>query len=429
MTDAVVSFERKFVENIRVNHLIPSGEKILVAFSGGVDSTVLLTCMVRTSSLLGVTVCAAHFNHMLRGEEADRDERFCAETAGKLAVCFYAGRGDVRMESRVSGKGLEETARDLRYKFLNETAESSKCKWILTAHNSDDNAETVLFHIIRGCSVKGLRGIPVVRGNIVRPLLPFTRAEIEAYARALNLIWVTDSTNFSSEYARNYIRNVILPEMRHINPAVSKALLRLSQNALVHDPRSDILVSQYAGVSQKQLSKTNIDDMLSALDSGRTGRLSLPGGVDFVYSCGKWNFSVTKSDEVSGFEETELKKGRNFLGECLVCVDPKCDGCEIRTDCESAKFCWEYYVTQGLDLTARTRMPGDKFVSGGMTRNVKKCHINNKIERSLRGALPVITDDEGIVCVAGVGVSDRAKPREPGATRIRIHIRKAGPIE
>ena len=88
MTDAVVSFERKFVENIRVNHLIPSGEKVLVAFSGGVDSTVLLTCMVRTSSLLGVTVCAAHFNHMLRGEEADRDERFAPRQPGSLPCVF-----------------------------------------------------------------------------------------------------------------------------------------------------------------------------------------------------------------------------------------------------------------------------------------------------------------------------------------------------
>ena len=160
---------------------ITPGARVLCAVSGGVDSMYLLHRMTELAAQRGFTVGCAHFNHALRGAESDRDEAFVRAQCQRLNVPFYAGRGDV---ASVRGMGTEGAARQLRYAFLTDCAAAHGYDWIATAHTADDNAETLLLNLARGCGLRGLTGIPPQRGKLLRPMLDTTRAEAEAYLAA-----------------------------------------------------------------------------------------------------------------------------------------------------------------------------------------------------------------------------------------------------
>ena len=167
----------------------------LCAVSGGLDSMCLLEMTVRQGQKQGRRVAAAHFNHQLRGAEADRDEAFVRDWCAAREIPFFAGRGDVRAFAEKTGRTVEEAARQLRYKFLEETRRREGFGCILTAHHADDSAETMLLNLLRGTGLKGLTGIPEKRDCILRPLLSVTRAELAAYAAEHRIPFVEDSTN------------------------------------------------------------------------------------------------------------------------------------------------------------------------------------------------------------------------------------------
>ena len=173
---------------IAAHAMLAPGEPVLAALSGGADSVALL-CVLRE---LGYPVRAFHLNHCLRGAESDRDEAFCRALCARLGVELTVGRVDVAAAAREQGRGVEETARRIRYARLQQAAQGQK---IATAHTADDNLETVLFHLVRGTGPKGLAGIPPVRGQVIRPLLDVGRAQIEAYLAAIGQEYVTDSSN------------------------------------------------------------------------------------------------------------------------------------------------------------------------------------------------------------------------------------------
>ncbi|MDR1693134.1 MAG: tRNA lysidine(34) synthetase TilS [Oscillospiraceae bacterium] len=198
-----------------------NNEQLLVAVSGGADSVALLH-MLRDS---GVT--AAHYNHGLRSE-ADSDEAFVAELCADWGVPLAVGRGDVAAEADKRGAGIEETARAMRYAFLEETRVSLGFGKIATAHNADDNAETVLLNLIRGAGTLGLTGIPPERGPIVRPILRLSRAEIAAYIREHNLRHIEDTSNRDPIYRRNFLRSEVIPLLKTLNPALTDAVTRLT---------------------------------------------------------------------------------------------------------------------------------------------------------------------------------------------------------
>ena len=178
--------------------LLPREGLILCAVSGGADSMYLLARLME----LGYTVAAAHYNHGLRGGEADRDETFVRGFCAARGVVFVSEKGGAAAFAAEQGMSVETAARTLRYDFLERTADALGAAVIATAHTADDNAETLLLHLARGTGLKGLGGIPPVRGRVVRPMLHVTRAEIEEYLRAHGIDYVTDSTNASDEYAR-----------------------------------------------------------------------------------------------------------------------------------------------------------------------------------------------------------------------------------
>ena len=172
-----------------ITELLPRGRRVLCAVSGGADSMALLHMLLRREDL---TVCAAHFEHGLRGEESLRDAAFVEDWCRERSIPFLLEHGDVRAYASERGLGIEEAARELRYAFLERAADQLGCELIATAHNADDNAETMLLHLLRGSGLDGLRGIPRRRGRLVRPLLDMSRAEIERYLEENGALTVID---------------------------------------------------------------------------------------------------------------------------------------------------------------------------------------------------------------------------------------------
>ena len=221
----------------------PRGGSVLCAVSGGLDSMCLLYFMQEQP---GFHVTAAHFNHGLRGPEADRDEQFVRDYCAAQSVPFVSGSGDSWALAEREGLSLEEAARKLRYAFLKETAAERGCDAILTAHHADDNAETMLLNLLRGTGSAGLAGIPPVRGNICRPFLRIPREELAAYAAAHGIPHVEDATNSDPDAAaRNALRSSVLPVLRQLNPRFAENMAR---TASILREESDALESMARGL-------------------------------------------------------------------------------------------------------------------------------------------------------------------------------------
>ena len=202
----------------------PQGARVLCAASGGLDSMCLLDFMVRQEVF---SVIAAHFNHRLRGENADRDEQFVRDVCAARGIPFVSGDGDTRALAEREGLTVEEAARRLRYAFLEQMARSYRCGAILTAHHADDNAETMLLNLARGTGSAGLAGIPPARGNVCRPFLQITRAELQEYAAAHDIPHVEDETNTDPDAAaRNLLRQSVIPVLRQLNPRFAENMAR-----------------------------------------------------------------------------------------------------------------------------------------------------------------------------------------------------------
>ena len=226
-----------------LNCKFPHGGRVLCAVSGGLDSMCLLDFMTRQP---GFSVGAAHFNHCLRGAEADRDEAFVRDFCAKRRIPFVSGSGDTRLLAEKEDLSIEEAARRLRYEFLNKAAEDGGYDAILTAHHADDNAETVLLNLVRGTGSAGLAGIPQVRGNICRPFLRIPRAELAAYAAAHGVPHVEDSTNDDPDAAaRNALRSSVMPVLRQINP---KCVENIARTSAILREESDALESMARGL-------------------------------------------------------------------------------------------------------------------------------------------------------------------------------------
>ena len=210
---------------IRSRRLFTAGEEIICAVSGGADSVALLFALYLLRDEMDFQLSAAHFNHHLRGPESDRDEKFVRELCHRYDIPLTVGQGTI-----VPGKkGLEAAARDARYAFLRGLPGK-----IATAHTADDNAETVLMHIVRGTGLKGLGGIAPVNGNVIRPLLTCTRRDVEDFCAEWCLNFITDSSNEGDDFLRNRLRHHVMPLLKQENPRfaenTSAMALRLRQD-------------------------------------------------------------------------------------------------------------------------------------------------------------------------------------------------------
>lgn len=218
-----MNLARKIFEANKLFNLIEKGDKILIGFSGGVDSMVLSCLMYKLKDALGIEIGLAHFNHHLR-EDADEDEAFCIDFAKSLKLPIYVESFDIK-----SLKGnIEENARKKRYEFLQKTSKKEGYNKIATAHHLDDLAETMILWFVRGGGLKGLSGFKAYKENIIRPLITATKDEIRAFAKEQHLNWKEDYTNYDETISRNLIRHKVIPILKTINPNFLSTVLQES---------------------------------------------------------------------------------------------------------------------------------------------------------------------------------------------------------
>ena len=216
---------KKICNTIDKHNMLIYGDSVLAALSGGADSVCLLISLCKLKEKYNLSVFAAHLNHKIRGEEADSDEMFAMNLCEKLGVPFFSKSEDVLKYAKDNSLTSEEAGRVLRYEFFDEICNKHSISKIATAHNLNDNTETVMMRFIRGSGINGLCGIPYVNGNIIRPLLDIKRAEIETFLDAENQDYVTDKTNKEPIYFRNKVRLNLIPEIeREYNPNFKETL-------------------------------------------------------------------------------------------------------------------------------------------------------------------------------------------------------------
>lgn len=221
--------EEKFLDTIKNNNLINSGDKIVVGVSGGPDSLTLLTLLNKYKSKFNYEIIVAHVNHLIRKDSTD-DEQFVENYCKKNGIKFYCKRVNVQEIAKQQKKGEEEVGRNERYKFFDEICEKENANKIAIAHNMNDNAETMLLNLIRGTGLNGLEGIQPSQYNnrFIRPLINCNRNEIEDFCKENNLEPRIDSTNKENIYKRNIIRNKLIPFLKELNPNIIETLSRTS---------------------------------------------------------------------------------------------------------------------------------------------------------------------------------------------------------
>lgn len=224
------SLLRKVITLQRKVKLIPPNSAILVAFSGGVDSSSLAVALQRLKEPLKIKRLALlHINHLLRGEESYRDENFAKDFARKYSLELFVERVDVPSLAKKGGGNIEATARKERYRLFEEVRKREGFDLVATAHHLGDLVETIILWLTRGTGLEGLLGFEPVEGNIVRPFYLATRQEIEDFAKKQAIEWVEDSTNYDISLARNRIRHRVVPELKTINPNLEESVLRMRE--------------------------------------------------------------------------------------------------------------------------------------------------------------------------------------------------------
>lgn len=426
----------KVTEFCAEHALLPKGCRVLCACSGGADSTALLHMLCATD---GISVVCAHFNHGLRAAESDRDEAFVREMSQRLGVGFVRGGCDVAAYAAAHGVGTEAAARTLRYAFLEQAAKDRGCDRIATAHNAQDNAETVLLNLIRGSGLRGLCGIPPQRGQIVRPLLRLSRAEIEAYLAENGLDHVEDSSNAADDYARNRVRHRILPLLTQENPAAAEhiaataELLREDEEYLSGLAENFIMTQQAHCVSVSQLlalpkpvgvrvvlrlcgapSRQAANAIFALCNAASPhGSVSLPG-MRVVREYDRLCFGVQAgAGEIACRELTPGEfdlPGTPLHIRCTQTVYRKEIHNSFNTFCfKSENICDRLYVT--------SRKEGDsiRLMGRGCSKTLKKLFSEARLPLDRRQLTPVIRDDGGVAAVYGFGIAQRLAPAEGDA--------------
>ena len=254
--------EKEVLSTIKKYNMIKEGDKVVIGVSGGPDSITLLNVLNKFKEKLNIKIYVAHINHSIR-KEADEETEYVREFCKKIGVEFFFKKIDVEQEAKKLKIGTEEAGRNIRYAFFEEVAKKVCANKIATAHNSNDNAETVLMNIIRGTSISGLKGIEKMRDNkFIRPLIETTRDKIEEYCKIENLNPRYDKSNKENVYTRNKVRNLLIPYIqKEFNPNIIEGINRLSNiateeerflNSLVEEEYKRILIKERRESNKKK---------------------------------------------------------------------------------------------------------------------------------------------------------------------------------
>ena len=406
------------------------GKTVVVGVSGGADSMALLHVLLSLKDEYGIRIVACHVNHGIRGETADRDESFVREACKALGVELRVLKADVPALAAEKHLGIEECGRQVRYDFFNSV---EKDALVATAHTLSDRCETLLMNITRGTSVKGLMSIPAVRGNIIRPLIDCTRADIERYCEKNSVSYITDETNFEDIYSRNRIRLNVITELKKINPSFEEAVLRLIRNA----EEENELLERFA---DDVISKAAVDGGYSA-SVIKNEQIAVTDRVLFKLICSQTGVipetvHVKKVEEILDGGKTEIigdniVEVKNSVLRFNPVTEENVEWAESFSELSantplgtvSAKIIHKnnlppkHFVHNKVvdwdsisgSLVLRNRRPGDKMRIAGSncTKTLKKLfnekHLDNRNNRL------VLADESGIVWVQGLGCSDRCK--------------------
>jgi len=455
------NLEQKADKLIKEYNMIENGGSILAAFSGGSDSSALLFFLVKRFGK--ERICAAHMNHMIRGEEADRDEEFAVKTCKKYGVKIFTDRQNVPEIAKKSKKSLEEAARDVRYDFLFRiAAELGENTKIAAAHTAPDNMETVIFNMARGCGIDGLCGIApvVIRGNatIIRPFLSCDKRDILTYCEENNISYVEDNTNSDVNYTRNYIRHNISAKLKEkfdnadenifkmtnimrdaedfINYTAESFIKKHKSGIPVNDlnrqhkaVRCAVIMRMYENVCDKKLEYRHVEYLDKLLCENKLVKIDLSEFVTAQVSDNKFNF-CKKNDIIRKENINNISYERNILfGKNIIYGENNAQIMEIILSSESAEnikiekinvqsseniYNLFNYAVIDFDkikrpMFARNRKTGDEYVFFGQTKRVKKNYINYKVPADLRDILPVFCDNDGIFWACGLPISDRVR--------------------
>jgi len=452
----------RFKGFVRKERLFGPNSSILVAVSGGPDSVCLLHLLFILSRKWPLKLAAAHFDHRLRGAESQRDMNFVRMLCKENAISFYTSEADIKAEAKRMKKGIQETARRFRYAFLKDVAQREGFNLIATGHTCDDQAEEVLFRLLRGAGPSGLSGIRLKRNDgVIRPLLFCRKAEILEHLKKYGIPYVTDSSNKSLKYTRNRIRTLIPLIEKDINPSAVHAVYRASR-LLAEENRAILEMAERSyddclmpelnfrvkgtGLSRKKLAslpravrkrilqramiETGVDadqikfDHLEkcdeiAVSSQPSAFYSLPGGfvLAMVHNSLLFLHEIALKQVISRQDGNDScvvaeRPGRFVLpwgGEIRLEETSRFSKAKQKSGCfprslyiSLKKTDFPFYVTQ--------RKNGDRFKPYGWSEStrLKKFLINRSIPRIIRDCLPVIRKDHRIVAVGGVEISQDA---------------------
>ncbi len=423
---------KKFKENISKFNMLNSNDKIIAAVSGGADSIFMLYNLKSLQDEYNLKIIVAHVNHGIR-ETATRDEKFVEELSKKLSLEYkvlHINMDEYARENKISS---EEAGRFLRYKFFRDL--SGKDGKIFLAHNEDDQAETVLFRIIRGTGIDGLCAMDYIDKDLYRPMLSIKRSEIEEYISSRKIEFVQDETNFQDVYSRNKLRLNVIPYIENnFNENFKESLVRLSEiskknNSYIKNKVFEILEKNYIDnklnikeikdldeyiISEvvreflkrelntlEGISLKNINDIINLIKKSENSNITLPGGFNLVlvynylYINKELNLKVD-NEEILDYGENDTSFGCIKIQDGMI---SKSNRFLISIDKDKIKG----------NLKVRTRLDGDKFMPIGMDKykKLKNFFIDNKVDRYKRDFVPIITDDEEIIWVVGYRLSNK----------------------
>jgi len=432
----------KFQQHITANFPFLHGKKLLIAISGGVDSVVLTHLLQQ----LKCTISLAHCNFNLRGDESNADEKFIKTLGEKFHLETYIKQFDTEKFAKENKQSTQIAARNLRYTWFQELAEKHLFDYVLTAHHADDNLETFLINLTRGTGLDGLTGIPAVNGNIVRPLLSFSRDEIVRFATENTIDWREDKSNATTKYIRNKIRHQVVPILKEINPSLLRSFQKTSDHLheskqLIED-RIESVKKELVSTTDNQLVKINIQN-LNALSNPKAYLYQFLKDYHFT----EWNDIADLLSAQSGkqvFSSTHrLVKDRDFLLLTEIEQETETSIYSISENTEKitlpiqltfekvAKTGFKEQQTIFLDnsklvfpLTLRKWQEGDYFYPIGMQGKKKISNYFKDEKYSLidKEKTWLLCSQNDIVWIVGKRQDKRFLPNSATASILKIHV-------